>query len=486
VALKVYNPLSQKLERFRSIDRERVSMYVCGPALYDHAHLGHARTYVVMDVVARYLQLRGYQVRYVRGLSDIGQIADGEEDRLALGARRLGIMPTELADTHIWSFHDDMDALGVLRPNISARASCHIPRMIAWIEDLIGLGYAYEAGDSVYFSVDRLADYGKLSQQVSGVPQANIDVGGHQGERNPADFVLWQSVDSESPPRWPSPWGLGRPGSHVAGSVMANTYLGTAFDIHAGGIGDLVPRNDCELAQSEAHNGVPSANYWFLVGDLRVVGKRMSRSLGNHLTIKDALKLYSSEAIRYFSLATPYRETVDFRRDALQAAQRDVDHLHRTVRRLRWRMQETLPSMGSGTAAFSSFVSLPDYREDFCDAMDRDFDTARALTVVLDLVEEVDRTLTADRETSLGTLSTMDKLFRDLAGDVLGILPETLVLSGEGKLVEQLIETLLELRSDHIAARQWSQADAILNRLDEIGVTIQNGPHEISWRLKGS
>ena len=142
--------------------------------------------------------------------------------------------------------------------------------------------------------------------------------------------------------------------------------------------------------------------------------------------------------------------------------------------------------MGSGTAAFSSFVSLPDYREDFCDAMDRDFDTARALTVVLDLVEEVDRTLTADRETSLGTLSTMDKLFRDLAGDVLGILPETLVLSGEGKLVEQLIETLLELRSDHIAARQWSQADAILNRLDEIGVTIQNGPHEISWRLKGS
>jgi cysteinyl-tRNA synthetase len=461
-------------------------MYVCGPTVYDHAHLGHARTYVVMDVVARYLKLRGYRVRYIRGFIDMDRIADGEEDRLALGARRLGIMPTELADTYIWSFHDDMDALGVLRPNISARASCHVPLMVAWVEDLIDLGYAYEAGDSVYFSVDRFADYGKLSQQVSGMQQANIDFDRGQDRRNPSDFVLWRSADSESPLRWPSPWGLGGPSSHVAYSVMANTYLGKTFDIHGGGIGDLVPRNNCELAQSEVHNGVPPAKYWFLVGDLRVAGQRMSRSLGNHLTIKDALKLYSPEAIRYFSLSTPYREPVEFRRDALQAAQRDVDHLHQTVRRLRWRMQETLPSMGSGTAAFSSFASLPDYREDFSDAMDHDFDTARALTVVLDLVEEVDRTLTADREASLGTLSTMDKLFRDLAGGVLGILPDTVVSSGEGKRVEQLVEILLELRSDHIAAGQWSQADAILSRLDEIGVTIRSGPQDTSWRFKGS
>jgi len=486
VALKVHNFLSRKLERFRSIDRERVTMYVCGPTVYDHAHLGHAKKYVVMDVVARYLKLRGYEVRCVHGFTDIGHIKDGEEDRLASGARRLGIMPMELADTYIWSFHDDMDALGVLRPNISARASCHVPRMITWIEDLVDLGRAYEAGGSVYFSVDRSADYGKLSQQASGTQQANSDLDREQDKRNPADFVLWRSVDSENPLRWPSPWGQGAPGSHVACSVMANTYLGKTFDIHGGGLGDLVLHNDCELAQSEAHNGVPSARYWLLVGDLRVAGQRMSRSLGNHLTIKDALKLYSPEAIRYFSLSTPYRESFDFRRDALQAAQRYVDHLHQTVRHLRWRMQETLPSMGSGTAAFSSFASLPDYRDDFCDAMDDDFDTSRALTVIFDLVAEVDTALMADREASLGTLSTMDKFFRDLAGDVLGILPETVELSGEGKLVEQLVETLLELRSNHIAARQWSQADAIRSRLDEIGVTIQDGPQDTSWRLKGS
>ncbi|MCJ7550910.1 MAG: hypothetical protein MUQ30_14655, partial [Anaerolineae bacterium] len=229
-------------------------------------------------------------------------------------------------------------------------------------------------------------------------------------------------------------------------------------------------------------NGVPPARYWLLVGDLRVAGQRMSRSLGNHLTIKDALKLYSPEAIRYFSLSSPYRESLDFRREALQAAQRHVNHLHQTVRHLRWRMQETLPSTGSGTAALSSFASLRDYREDFCDAMDYDFDTSRALTVIFDLAAQVDTALMADREASLGTLSAMDKLFRDLAGGVLGILPETLELSGEGKLVEQLVETLLELRSNHIAARQWSQADAIRSRLDEIGVTIQDGPQDTSWR----
>ena len=486
MALKVYNFLSRESERFRPTDRERVSMYVCGPTVYDHAHLGHARTYVVMDVVARYLKLRGYPVRYIRGFIDIDHIAGGKKDRLALGARRSGVMPMELADAYIWSFHDDMDALGVLRPSISARASCHVPRMIAWIEGLIDLEYAYEAGGSVYFSVDRSAYYSRLSQQVPGMLQANAEPGRDQDKRNPADFVLWRSEDSDSPLRWPSPWGLGRPASHVACSVLANTYLGKTFDIHAGGMGDLVSCNDREFAQSEAHNGVPSANYWFLVGDLRVVGQRMSQGLGNHLTIKDALKLYSPEAIRYFSLSTPYREPVDFRRDALLAAQRHVDRLRQTVRRLRLRMQETLPSMGPGTAAFSSFASLPDYREDFCDAMDHDFDTARALTVILDLVEEVNRTLTDDRQASLGTLSTMDKLFRDLAGDVLGILPETVVLSGEGKLVEQLIEALLELRSDHIAAKRWSQADAILSRLDEIGVIIQNGPQDTTWRLKGS
>ncbi|MCJ7549131.1 MAG: class I tRNA ligase family protein, partial [Anaerolineae bacterium] len=297
MALKVHNSLSRKLERFRSIDRERVTMYVCGPTVYDDAHLGHAKTFVVTDVVARYLKLRGYQVRCVHGLTDIGHTSDGGEDFLASGARRLGIMPMELADTCIWSFHDDMDALGVLRPNISARASCHVPRMIAWIEDLIDLGCAYEAGDSVYFSADRSADYGKLSQQAFGVQQVNSDLGRDQDKRNPADFVLWRSVDSENPLRWPSPWGQGAPGSHVASSVMANTYLGKTFDIHGGGLGDLAPHNDSELAQSEAHNGVPPARYWLLVGDLRVAGQRMSRSLGNHLTIKDALKLYSPEAI---------------------------------------------------------------------------------------------------------------------------------------------------------------------------------------------
>lgn len=486
MALKVYNYLSQKLERFRPVDREQVRMYVCGPTVYNHAHLGHAKTYVTMDVLARYLRLRGHQVRYICGFTDVGQMVDSEENRLASGARRLGITPMELADMYVWSFHDDMDALGVLRPNISPRASCHVPQVIAWIETLISLDYAYEVGGSVYFSVDQFPDYGKLSRQLSYLQHSHVQSDADPVRRNPADFVLWQSMESETPLCWLSPWGYGRPGWCISCSVMADTYLGKTFDFHIGGMGDLGPHIDCEIAQSEAHNGVSSAKYWLLVGDLRVDGLRMSRNLGNYLTIKDALALYSPEAIRYFLLSAPYRECVDFHRDELQEAQRQVDHLYQTVRHLRWRMQEMLPSMGTGTAAFSSFASLSDYREDFCEAMDSDFDTSRALAVISDLVEEVECSLPVDREVSLGTLSTMDKLFSDLACDVLGILPKSMELSEEGKLVEQLVEALLSLRSGHIAARQWGQADAIRSKLDEIGVIVQDGPHDTSWRLKGN
>lgn len=485
MALRIYNYLTRQLERFRPQDREYVRMYVCGPTVYDHAHLGHAKTYVAMDVVVRYLRYRGYQVLHVRNLTDVGHVLDSGEDRVLRGARRAGVSPFELTETYIHSFLSDMDALGVLRPNISPRATCHIPEIITWVQNLIDRGYAYEVNGNVYFSVKRFADYGKLARRNLDDLQAGARIEIREEKRDPADFALWKAADADHIMRWPSPWGEGYPGWHIECSVMANKYLGKTFDIHGGGVENIFPHNDCEIAQSEAHNDAPFANYWLLVGSLQVDGAKMSKSLGNFLTIKDALKLYSPEAIRYFVLSSHYRNPVDFSPDALHAAQRGVNRLHQTVRHLRRRMRETLPSERSSTAALSDVTSLEDFREGFREAMDDDFNTPEALGVLFGLVREANRALDQGSAASLGTLSAIDKLFRDLAGGVLGILTESAESRMGGALVEDLIEYLLALRAEVRTAKDWRRADEIRARLEALGVAIEDGPMDTTWHLKG-
>lgn len=485
MALKVYNYLTRKLERFRPADRERVRMYVCGPTVYDHAHLGHAKTYVSMDVIVRYLLYRGYQVHYVRNLTDVGHILDSGEDRIARGARRDGISPQEVVETYIRSFQDDMDALGVLRPNISPRAACHIPEIITWVQDLIDRGYAYEVAGNVYFSVEQCPDYGKLARRKVDELQAGARVAVREEKRHPADFALWKLAEPHHIMRWPSPWGEGYPGWHIECSVMAHKYLGPTFDIHGGGVENVFPHNDCEIAQSEAHNHAAMANYWLLVGSLRVNGSKMSKSLGNFLTIKDALRLYSPEALRYFVLSSHYRGPVDFSREALQAAQRGINRFHLTVQQLRHRIQDALPAEGAGTAALAEVASLEDYREGFREAMDEDFNTPQALAILFELVKEVNSALDGRRQVSFGTLSTMDKLLRDLAGTVLGMLPDDLESRMGGRIVGGLVNYLLELRGEFREAKEWERADAMRRRLDELGIMIEDGPLDTTWHLKG-
>jgi cysteinyl-tRNA synthetase len=486
VALKVYNYLTRELERFRPLDREHVRVYVCGPTVYDHAHLGHAKTYVAMDVVVRYLRHRGYQVRYVRNYTDVGHLLDSGEDRILRGARRESLDPFEVVDTYIHSFEEDMAALDVLRPSVSPRASGHIPEIITWVQDLISTGHAYEANGNVYFSVDSFSDYGQLARRKLEDLQAGARVQVREEKRDPGDFALWKRAEADHIMQWPSPWGSGYPGWHIECSVMADKYLGPTFDIHGGGVENIFPHNDSEIAQSQAHNGATFAKYWLLVGSLRVGGAKMSKSLGNFLTIKDALKLYSPEALRYFVLSSHYRSPLDFSRDALQAAQRGVDRIHHAVRYLRRRMQHMLPTSGAGTAALANVVSLEDYREEFRAAMDDDFNTPQALAVLFEFVKEVNRTLDSDQDVSLGTLSAMDKIFRDLGGAVLGLVPEDLELRVGGELVEGLVSYLLELRAEYRQARDWQHADQIRSKLSELGVDIEDGPDETFWRLKGS
>jgi cysteinyl-tRNA synthetase len=480
--LKLYNYLTRELETFKPIDDGSVSIYVCGPTVYDHSHLGHAKTYVAMDVIVRYFRHLGFKVHHVRNLTDVGHLLDSGEDRIVKGARRERTQPMEVVETYINSFYADMDALGVLRPNIAPRATCHIPEIITWIQGLIEKEYAYEINGNVYFSVTKFTEYGKLSRRQIDelVDGARIDI--REEKRDPVDFALWKRAEPEHLMRWPSPWGEGYPGWHIECSVMSTKYLGKTFDIHGGGLENIFPHNECEIAQAEAYHDAPFAHYWLLVGSLTVGGVKMSKSMGNFLTLKDALNLYSPEAIRYFILSGHYRGPVDFSRDALQAAQRGVNRLHNTVRKLRRRMQDTVPS---GTAILSDVATLEDYRRDFQASMDDDFNTPQALATLFEFAKEVNRVLDDSDNLSMGTLSAMDRIFRDLAGNVLGILPDELEERVGGKVVEGLVEFLLELRNEFRATKNWSRADAVRSRLSGLGIIVEDAPDGTStWRLK--
>jgi len=481
VALKVYNYLSREVERFKPIQPETVGLYVCGPTVYSHAHLGHARTYIVMDVIVRYLAYRGYKVRYVRSLADAGFPPEAGEERVSRGGRRTFVEPMELVDTYINSFNDDMDALGVKRPNIAPRATCHIPDIITWIQDLLARGYAYEVAGNVYFSVEKFPEYGKFSRRQPEEVQADARVATYEDKRNPADFVLWKRAEADHILKWPSPWGEGYPGWHIECSVMATRYLGETFDIHGSNLESIFPHNECEIAQAEARNGVPPANYWLLVGPLTVNGVAMSNRLGNSLTIKEALSLYSPEAIRCFMLGSYYREPVDFSRDALQATQRSINRLHNTILKLRYAMKNT--TAVAGTAVLAQVGSLEDYREDFQAAMDDDFNTPQALAIIFDLVKEVNRHLEDPARCAMGTLAAMDRIFYDLAGNVLRIVPENFKAQENEHRIAGLVDLLLELRQEYRETLNADKANAIRDRLLELGVLIEDGPDDTTWRL---
>jgi len=482
MGLQIFNYLTRKKEPFKPLDRGRVGMYVCGPTVQDYAHLGHAKTYVAMDVVVRYLRYLGYKVRYVQNITDVGHILDTGEDRILKGARRERVEPMELVETYTRSYFEDMDALGVVRPNISPRASGHIPEQIEMVKTLLEKGYAYETEEGdVYFSVEKFSGYGKLSGRKVEELEPGARVAVREEKRHPADFALWKHAEPGHILRWPSPWGWGYPGWHIECSAMATKYLGETLDIHGGGLENIFPHNECEIAQTEAATGKPFARYWVLVGSLTVNGVKMSKSLGNFLTIKEALNLYSPEAIRFFVLSSHYRSPVDFSREALLAAERGVERLHNTVRALRMRAEHAMPS---GTADLSYIADLDTYRDAFLEAMDDDFNTPRAIASLFDLSKEVNALLASGRPMSRGTLGAIDGLYRRLGGQVLGIIPDDLIQEIGGELVEGLMDIILDIRQRYRETEDWDQADVLRRRLTELGIVIEDRPEGSTWRVE--
>jgi len=482
MALTVYNYLTRRKEKFKPIHEGFVSIYVCGPTIYDHAHVGHAKAYISFDTIVRYFRYLGYQVRYVQNITDVGHLtddADEGEDKILRQAAKDRLEPMELVETYMRSYFEDMDALNIVRPSISPRPSCHITEQIELAQLLLERGHAYEVNGSVYFDVSSWPEYGKLSGRRVEELVEGARVAVNPEKHHPADFALWKKAELGHILRWPSPWGWGYPGWHMECSVMATKYLGQPFDIHGGGLENIFPHNECEIAQIEAATGQPFCNYWLLNNMVTVDGVKMGKSLGNAIYIKELLERYDARIIRFFVLSSHYRSPTDFSEEALQAAGRGLQRLYGAVRLVRQQLRNT-----EGEDVDPNWTAkLNDYKAHFLATMDDDFNTPQAIATLFDLGREVNSFLNSGQPASRATLAAIDSLYQELGENVLGIIPDNLARQADGGLVDGLVRLLIDLRQEARQARDWATADAIRDRLSGMGVVLEDGPEGTRWRL---
>ena len=488
MALKIYNTLTRQREIFVPIKEGQVGIYVCGPTVYDHPHIGHAKSYVSFDIVVRYLRHLGYKVRYVQNITDVGHLtdnADAGEDKIEKRAKLEQVEPMELVEMYMRSYYEDMDDLNNIRADISPRATGHIPEQIDLVSTLIDKGFAYESNQSVYFNVAKLKDYGKLSGRKLDEQESGARIEINPEKKHPADFALWKKAGPGHIMKWNSPWGVGFPGWHLECSVMSMKYLGETFDIHGGGIENVFPHHECEIAQSETANERPFARYWMHNNMVTVEGQKMGKSLGNFVTLKDAFKKFSPLTIRFFVLNTHYSSPINYSDEALEAADTGLERLLNTIRSLRERMESS-----NGTEGQEIWkAKLEGYKNSFEEAMNEDFNTAEALAVLFNLSKEVNSLLSKDEDVSEGVLSEIDSFYRVYGGDVLGIITEKTVQRDSGdvdvyKMEDDLIKTLIDTRNELRDSKQWELADKVRDRLSELGIIIEDKKDKVAWRKK--
>jgi len=472
--LQVYNTLTRNKEVFKPLNQGEVSMYVCGPTVYGHSHLGHAKSYVSFDVIVRWLKDLGYRVKYVQNITDVGHLtddADEGEDKIARQAQRECTDPMEIAQFYTRSFYQDMDALGNLRPNIAPTATGHIPEQIALIDKLIQNGHAYVSDGNVYYDVASFKSYGRLSGRIN---QEELESGARvevrSDKRHPADFALWKKADPTHIMKWPSPWSIGYPGWHIECSAMSMKYLGETLDIHGGGLENQFPHHECEIAQSEGATNKPFVRYWLHNNMVTVDGQKMGKSLGNSIFLKDIFKKFDPIVIRFFILQSHYRSTLDFSDDAINASKNGLSKLQETADRLK--------SASTG----NSEIMLEPYQNRFAEAMNDDFNAPIAISVLFDLSREVNSALDKD---GLSEQSLQDvKAFYDrYAKNVLGIINETADATGAKDVLPQVMDLLLDLRMQARKNKDFALSDQIRDRLAEFGIQVKDGKDGSSWKV---
>jgi cysteinyl-tRNA synthetase len=503
MGLKLYNSLTRKKEEFKPLKKDKVGIYVCGPTVYSHAHLGHAKSYISFDVLVRYLRYLGYSVTYVQNITDVGHLtddADEGEDKIVKAAAKEKKHPMALAEFYTRSYFEDMDALNCVRPDISPRASGHIVEQIELVKKLLEKGCAYEVNGSVYFDISKFKDYGKLSGRNINQMQAGARVEVSPDKKHPADFALWKKAEPNHIMQWPSPWGMGFPGWHLECSVMSTKYLGQPFDIHGGGIENQFPHHECEIAQAEAAEGKQFVKYWVHNNMVTVDGQKMGKSLNNFITLKQAFsgaherlsRKYDPLAVRQLILNSHYRSPIDFSDAALFAAQSGYEKVVNAATEL---SEQRLLVAPDGELDEKVINSLNQLKNKFEDAMNDDLNTAVGLSVIFDLVQ-LTNVLLENKNASKGTFNAVYELFTKLGGEVLGIVEERYVISHlvsdltkrvkdteykvknlEDKTVDslfKLIDNINQERKKRRQSKDFETADMLRNILQQSGITVSD------------
>ncbi len=489
--LQLYNTLTRKKEAFKPIEEGRVGIYVCGPTVDDHAHLGHAKSYVNFDVVVRYLRYSGYRVRYVQNITDVGHLLDSGEDRVLKGAAREQVEPMELVEKYTRSYFEDMDTLNVDRPNISPHASAHVPEQIELIQTLVHKGYAYEVNGSVYYSVEKFVEYGKLSGRRIEELREGTRIDSNPEKRQPADFALWKRARPGHIMRWTSPWGWGYPGWHIECSAMAMKYLGESFDIHGGGVENIFPHHECEIAQSEAATGRPFAKYWLHNGMVMIGDSEMHKSLGNFISLKDLFKAHPPMALRFFILSSHYRSPLDFSDEAISCAARGLKRLQNALFNIVIASEATEADVAIDENKLLDqekqlLVEIDTAERKFQQAMDDDFNTALALSQLFDLAKQVN--VVAQMEPSVPRQALLKKAKEktEKIAAVLGLQLETGEMDRSEDRTDELVSLLVESREELRRDRQWALADKIREGLNRLAITVEDRPGGVVWRWTGS
>ncbi|WP_435167022.1 cysteine--tRNA ligase [Paenibacillus glycanilyticus] len=466
--VQIYNTLTRAKEAFVPQEPGKVKMYVCGPTVYDYIHIGNARPVIFFDVVRRYLEYVGYDVNYIVNFTDV-------DDKLIKKAEQSGLTVPEVADKFINAFNEDIASLGVHKATLNPRVTEHIPAIVAFIQGLVDTGYAYASEGDVYYRTSKFEEYGKLSHQNLEELQFGIRIEVRERKENPQDFVLWKGA-KPGEINWESPWGPGRPGWHIECSAMAREYLGDTLDIHGGGHDLQFPHHECEVAQSEALTGKQLANYWMHNGYIHINNEKMSKSLGNGITVNELVKRVKPAAIRYFILSTHYRSPLNFTDETIAQAENSVERIANCASNLKHRLS-AFGGQAEGAAPTELEDRIAQLKAQFEAKMGDDFNTPDAITAVFELVTEANQYMNRADASPEGIAALLAAL--EGMNTVLGLLPEA---GADAELLDDEIDALIVERTEARAAKNWARADEIRNLLTEKGIALEDTPQGIRWR----
>ena len=465
--MKIYNTLTRKKEEFVPIDKDEVKIYVCGPTVYNYFHIGNARPFVVFDTLRKYLEYRGYNVKFVQNFTDV-------DDKIINKAREEGVPAGEVSEKYIEEYYKDAASLNVKKATVHPKVTENMDQIIAFVKDLIDLGYAYEVDGDVYYSTRAFKEYGKLSgQNIEDLEAgARIEVG--EKKKDPLDFALWKARKTEDEIAWESPWGMGRPGWHIECSTMSKRYLGDTIDIHAGGQDLAFPHHENEIAQSEAHSGKKFANYWMHNGYITIDNEKMSKSKGNFFTVRDILKSYDGEVIRFFLLSGHYRNPINFSDSLMEQAQNALSRMRNAKSNLNHLIHTCQGKMTEKER--TALEGFDKYRQEFIRAMDDDLNTADAISAIFELITAIN-TAVKDGSSKEFAEKSMEILM-ELA-DVLGLLQQ----DKEEAPIDDEIKALVEERQEARKNKNFARADEIRKELLEKNIVLEDAPGGVTtWR----